>query len=448
MPILAGAAVDLQVQADGTIKDMVSGGLATIVRNSLKYIVSPTTGLMTTVPNHQLYIEAYPMGAGYWALVEPFITNYARNSSFEVDTNGDGLCDNFSTSTTTVNPITVSRVNDGLHGSYSQRLQYVGVDGDTSKRFRLTCNAAVGSFSAGMHAVGSMWVKGALVGCNAYLVIRAMNSAGVEIGSLTGSPFVVTSTWTRRSVWYGALGQALPANTSYCRLDMYVDLVDSGDTADVQIDCIQLEQMRYTTSWIPTPSNATAARNQDVVTFPWSFATRPTDETLIGVSGFEWGITANKTMFGLRGAASTERGGITMYQGSASRIQTELLPDSPATYTYASRGFISTPANMAPAAGAIRRTGRSLRAFAYGQSTDKIDSTATADITTLPRWFEIGMYRGSGNMANGFFHRAVYIPSAPTDQEVEALIATIMLGTGNAKRRRSIVQTLGGMVRG
>lgn len=203
--------------------------------------IATTTAAVTR--NGKLFAEAYTSSA------EPERTNYLLNSSFEVDTNADGLSDSWATNNSVAGAVTYSRPA-GVFGSACQRIQYTSA-ADATKVAGILGLTPAGSCVPGDVITMSLWAKGAVAGC----ILRAkFNFYAANGTSYIGSGRSLDMTtlkgdWARFDL--GTSGVA-PANTSRCMVIVEAYNVDTGDTVDVYIDGIQLEQGTGLTSFIPT----------------------------------------------------------------------------------------------------------------------------------------------------------------------------------------------------
>ena len=164
--------------------------------------------------------------------------NLVLNPSFEVDSNSDGLADNWTLSETVAGAVTLTRVA-GLFGSYAQRVQYTGEATDANRYCRILSDlSAVGSVAEGDALYFSAWVKqnsGAVTYTCAPAVYTAADAyiAGAPLTS-----FTITSTdWVLLSFCW----PSLPANSSRARMIIGVNAaIDNTDVVDYTVEGVTL----------------------------------------------------------------------------------------------------------------------------------------------------------------------------------------------------------------
>lgn len=408
MSAYPGAAIDLQVQPDGSVKDLVSGSYATIVRNSNKYGIDPTTGLMTSVGPNLLFPEPYK--SGWSGQIEEARTNYIFYSSFETDSNADGLADQWALVGSATSK--VASLANPLHGTNGQRVLVTGGAGDVNTTCGLMSNRpAYGTFAQNDILTASIYVTKFLSNMSAgsiQFVLTIRDSGGAILSSNA-----VNITGTGRMV----IQATCPANTSTA--DIYAVLVTSinnGSTADVSVDCAQLEKGAGATSFIPT-TNAFLARPRDDVNFPTTqLGTRQAlgGETFACVGATRWASEASvtRTLFSVD-STSGNKNKLSMYKNNVQQMQLEFFSDATPATTYLAK-TMNTQIDNQICVGVFTRNGLNLKLFANGLSGSNGNSTE-APASWGPT-IAIGRYSTTGQM-NGPFHRLVAFSSGMSDNQ-------------------------------
>lgn len=164
------------------------------------------------------------------------MANLILNPSFEVDSNADGLSDNWTLSKTVSGTPKISRVA-GLFGSYAQRIEYTS-SSDSSKAIYLdSALSAVGSVAASDAVTGGVWLKPSITGLISIAAyVQFYTAAGAYI-----SQHLISST-TQGAVWtmFPLQVLAAPANTSRLRVEIVAGLIDTGDVLALDIDGVYM----------------------------------------------------------------------------------------------------------------------------------------------------------------------------------------------------------------
>jgi len=247
----------------GNYYDLVSNQWATITRTTPKTIYDPTTNHIYDVPANYLGINPRSDGkSGSEAQIEETRTNYLLNS-YGVTNSAGKWSTSWGFAKNVIGTPTYS-LNSGTYSSNAQRIQYIGVAGDSSGWLQpFIQSSAISSFAAGETGTASLYLKGSVsVGVSVQIVLRAHDATTADIGG-TAATVAVNSNWTKVSATYASL----PANTSYVGIYLSVNGINNGSTVDISSDAVQLEKGPFSTSYIPT-TTTTATRNTDVVTIP------------------------------------------------------------------------------------------------------------------------------------------------------------------------------------
>lgn len=281
----------------GNFYDLVSKQYATVTRSTPKTIYDPTTNRIYDVPPNTLGIRPRSDGkAGYEAEVEESRTNYVKNSSFETDTNLNGVADYWNPQNTTITSPTYSISTNSLHSSKSQLIDYSGQVGEASKSIDFYQTSSSGAFVSGESATFSIFHKGSLQGTTFRLQIQARDSSHATVGSMQLSNILTSSNWSKSSVTYSNL----PANTNYLLAVFWIESIDQGDSVQLYVDSAQLEKGAFGTSFIPTSSTADVIRNMDMVTVPTT-GLNYNQGTLIGLAQKP---TVSGALIGIPGTSS------------------------------------------------------------------------------------------------------------------------------------------------
>lgn len=160
------------------------------------------------------------------------MANLILNPSFEVDSNADGLADNWAVLKTVAGVPTTSRVA-GLFGSYAQRIAYTGA-ADTNKLVGVWSDmTAVGSVAAGNNVSGGLWARVTQSGAQTLtLTTYSYDAAGFNINSVT-----TVLNQVPQNIWFHIPSfHLMPANASRLRCAVYASAIDTGDSVTLDID--------------------------------------------------------------------------------------------------------------------------------------------------------------------------------------------------------------------
>jgi prepilin-type N-terminal cleavage/methylation domain-containing protein len=239
----------------GNYYDLVTKSWATVTRTTPKTIYDPAAQKIYDVPANYLAVNPRSDGkSGSEAVIEEARTNLVLNSSFEADSNNDGVPDNWSGAV----------LGTGATGDANLDVNNVY----QSESYKLTTTNNLGqlysttsfSLTSGVTYTYSCWVK------------SNTTSALIDImyGSGLWSQKYVTSSelnrWTRLSTTFTS---TITGASGGVRIAIY------GGAGTAYFDSCQLEVGSFATSYIPTTTTA-VTRNTDLVTVPttnWSSTT-------------------------------------------------------------------------------------------------------------------------------------------------------------------------------
>jgi hypothetical protein len=151
-----------------------------------------------------------------------------------------------------------------ISGANAQRVQYVGVAGDTNatvNNLLASTNTANASVAPTNVVTLSFWYKGTFTGLTGQQMTINWRDSGGTLLSSGGVTLVNSSTWVKLS--YTATA---PASTDKVNIKTYFAGVDENDVIDLQIYGVQFEVSPYPTSFIPT-TDAALTRNAEVLKY-------------------------------------------------------------------------------------------------------------------------------------------------------------------------------------
>ena len=186
-------------------------------------------------------------------MVEEGTTNLLSNPSFEIDSNSDGLADDWNTFTggDGIDPtrvVTITRVQALHHGSYAQRTEidnvsYSDKDQGLSKWVGISPNTD--------------YTLSAYVKTNAmnkvYVAIRWYDSNNKALGDKQSSIIQTPNAITRLSV-----SDTSPSNATKCTV--YIRGINANGEW-LEVDAVQLEAKPYPTSFVPKAVNLLTAES-------------------------------------------------------------------------------------------------------------------------------------------------------------------------------------------
>lgn len=426
------AILDLQVQADGTIRDVVSGQLATITRTGEKYDFDPVTRQIITAPSNRLAAIKYPNGGGYWAAVEEPRTNLFLGSRFNADANADGLADQLlalggiGANGTRIYSRTVGGAPSGF--ADSQRIQILNVIAGAGQtvgfyeRLPITPNVAF---------TGSILARGSVSGCLAKIELYPRDSNGATIGAAANLTIPISDSWDRFSLSVTPIDGAVNVDVRFGVFN-----IGTGALADVEFALPQFEQGTTMTSIIPT-ATTTVSRSGEVVTFPsgslnaaqGAIAVVARDPGATSGTRYTWGWRSTSTnRFLLYSANNTPHFGIC---------------SNSSTILYDNVGGAALGARVTGGRWSIGQTIRAFRNTVLGTRSDVMPSAPL----NLPATFTIGSGGvGVGGELNVPLHRIVAFSSPLSDAEITSLSTALLAGVTSG--RPMIVSPLAGALNG
>ena len=165
------------------------------------------------------------------------MANLILNPSFEVDTDDNGLADNWAVTKTTSGAPTLSRVA-GLFGSWAQRAAYTS-SSDTAKSFSLLSDkSGAGSVAGDAVLTGGVWIRAVYTGViTLQMYIYCYNAADAALGtSVINFASPPSGVWWRVPAYYSVT----PTNTSKVAIAVAAAAIDTGDSVTLDVDGVYL----------------------------------------------------------------------------------------------------------------------------------------------------------------------------------------------------------------
>lgn len=403
----------------GNFYDLISHQYATVNRSTLKTVYDSNTKKIYDVPAGQLAIRPRSDNKiGSEAVIEEARANYVLNSSFETDSNSDGLADEVRLyGNTSGAEIIWKRTNESMHGEYAQSQAVNGLGGSIYMGSAFNNVTA----SSGEIFTMSLYVNVTEIsGCNLGLRLAANNSSGTPLAyyasSLIDSP---TDGWVRLSL----TTPALPTDTAY--LLPYFETggnFNAGDSFTIIYDGLQVEKGSFVTSYIPT-STVTATRAADVVSIP------ATNWSPVSGSVFALGSIPNVGSAYFFRWVNDNSNRVEMYQGNADQMHMTIsTPTTVSNVGYSKFTQRSTTGEYDVFAGRWN-VGTNIKMFVDGivaNSNGGIQPQPEA-MTNMPSTVHLGGSNGYGYV-NGSLSRFTSYSSPLSDTDIAVISETIDQG--------------------
>lgn len=402
----------------GNFYDLVSRQYATVNRPTVKTVYDPNNHKIYDVPAN--YIAINPRSdkkLGSEAVIEEARTNYALNSSFETDSNSDGLSDEVRLYGDSSNAdIIWSRSSNSVHGDYAQSQEVEGLPGVSTWIGSAFNNITA---SAGEIFTLSLYVNVTQIkGCNISFRVVAYNSGGAPLayysdGVVVSSP---TDGWVRLSF----TTPALPADTS--NLLPYFETngnFHDGDSFKIIFDGLQVEKGSFVTSYIPTTTSS-MIRAADIVNV------QSTDWSSSSGSVFALGAIPNLGSAYFFRWVNDNSNRVEMYQGNANQMHMTIsTPTTVSNVGYSKFTQRSTTGEYDIFAGRWN-VGTNIKLFINGvvaASNGGIQPQPEA-MTGMPKIVNLGSASGYGYI-NGLLSRFTVYSSALSDTDIATISKTI-----------------------
>lgn len=233
---------------------------------------------VTTTSNEPRFTKGYYDTTGWHSapgwLLEGASTNYLLNSYLSIDTDADGLGDNFSSSYGTKSRIECP-VN-GLSGGKAQYINqtYTGLEANyTALLQNLTANDTFDASSANIPITLSFWARGKFTLTAGTTMTWVRVDEKQNDGTYRRS--CIASAWTQavsdglsETEWRRFTFSSTVTDTLTRKLNFIIGIIEnankpsSGDTAWIQVYGVQIEKQAYPSSFIPT-TTAALTRNAE-----------------------------------------------------------------------------------------------------------------------------------------------------------------------------------------
>lgn len=382
----------------GTFMDAVTSQTATVTRAGAKTIEHG--GVIYDVPANYLGLRPRADGgSGLEAVIEEARTNLLKNSYFSLDTNSDGLADDFSSTATTK-----ELSSDAPYGN-AQRLAAATAGADYGLLIQST---AAGTVAQNDFVTATVWIRGSVSVGTLYFGMVIRNAAGTALTYHAASGLSPTSEWQK--VTFTA--EATDAASSKLSFRLYAT---AACTLDVEIACAQAEIGAFATSYIPTTTAAVTRATDKVEGIVGAFdpddctlaasVERPTQASGASYIASVYESANNRTIL----YRTANKPHLAQSVGGALHYDNEVDSVSAGEY-YTQIGRVKPTENM--------------RIFVDGTKGDRTDAAIAS--TTAPTDFYIGCEGAASNWNAGISRLMVY--PYLTDEQVAALDTALAAG--------------------
>lgn len=176
--------------------------------------------------------------------------NLVINSSFERDSNGDGLADNFASYVAGMHGTATYSQVAGRIQNLAQRVDVPSLGSTSSDRvgFRQFINIGAGAIQ---NLVATAWLR-ASANMTTRLYVELRNSGGTTIASQSATLVSDGSTWTRPAVYFTNVSATAVEVVFY----VWIESRSSGTSCWLQVDDVQVEEATVPSSWHPYPGES------------------------------------------------------------------------------------------------------------------------------------------------------------------------------------------------